>query len=70
MLRQISSSRRLGGRFSIRILLPVALVTAVAIGLAAFSLFWAVRQSDEVSVERQLRTTQRTIGALVEELAQ
>jgi diguanylate cyclase (GGDEF)-like protein len=70
VLRQISSSQRLGGRFSTRILLPVALVTTVAIGLAAFSLFWAVRQSDEVSVERQLRTTQRTIGALVEELAQ
>lgn len=45
-------------------------MTAAAIVLAAFSLFWAVRQSDEVSVERQLRTTQRTIGALVEELAQ
>lgn len=42
----------------------------VAIALAAFSLFWAVRQSDEISVSRQVRTTERTIRALVGELAQ
>lgn len=70
MLRQISSGRRLSSRFSIRILLPVGVVTAAAIALAGFSLFWAVKQSDDVSVERQLRTTQRTIRALVDELAQ
>ncbi len=70
MLRQLSSSKRFGGRFSTRILLPVVLVTAASIALAGFSLFWALRQSDEVSVARQLRTAERNIQALIDELAQ
>ncbi|WP_230532363.1 putative bifunctional diguanylate cyclase/phosphodiesterase [Microvirga roseola] len=50
-------------------MLPVASITLTAIAIAAFALIWAVRQSDEVSVERQLRTTERSIQAIVGELA-
>ncbi|MFC4173176.1 putative bifunctional diguanylate cyclase/phosphodiesterase [Microvirga sp. GCM10011540] len=70
MLRQVYSTTRPGWRSPTRILLPVGLVTLVAIVLAAFSLFWAVRQSNDVSVERQIRTTERSIQAVVSELAQ
>jgi hypothetical protein len=66
----MSSSKRFDGRFSTRILLPVVLVTAASIALAGFSLFWGLRQSDEVSVTRRLRTAERNIQALIDELAQ
>ncbi|PVE22853.1 bifunctional diguanylate cyclase/phosphodiesterase [Microvirga sp. KLBC 81] len=52
-----------------RVLLPVAASTAAALALAALALLWAVRQSDEISTERQQRTTERSIRAIVGELA-
>jgi diguanylate cyclase (GGDEF)-like protein len=68
-LRNISSLDQLNWRFSMRVLLPVALSTTFALGLAALALVWAVRQSDEISVERQQRMTERSIRAVVAELA-
>jgi diguanylate cyclase (GGDEF)-like protein len=70
VLRQSYSSAFSNWRFSTRILLPVAAVTFAALSLAAFSIFWAVRESNDISVERQLKTTDRTIRAIVGELAQ
>jgi len=70
VLRQASSSVRPGWRFSIRILLPVTIVTVTALALAAFSIYWAVRQSNDVSVERQVRMTERSVQAILGELAQ
>lgn len=52
-----------------RVLLPAAASTAAALALAALALLWAVRQSDEISMERQQRTTERSIRAIVGELA-
>ena len=59
-----------GRSFRTRVVLPVAAVTAACLALAAFALFWAVRQSNDLSVERQLRTTERHIRAIVGDLAQ
>lgn len=52
-----------------RVLLPVAASAATALALAGFTLVWAARQSDAISVERQLRTTERSVRAVVGELA-
>jgi diguanylate cyclase (GGDEF)-like protein len=68
-LRKTSSLDQLNWRFSMRVLLPVAVSTALALALAALALIWAVRQSDELSMERQQRTTERSIRAVVDELA-
>ncbi|MCG7391963.1 EAL domain-containing protein [Microvirga sp. ACRRW] len=52
-----------------RVLLPVALSTAAALALAALALAWSVRQSDEFSIQRQQRMTERSIRAVLGELA-
>jgi diguanylate cyclase (GGDEF)-like protein len=70
VLRQFYLTAFPAWHFSTRILLPVVLVTIAALALAAFAIFWAVHQSNDVSVARQLRTTERTIRAIVGELAQ
>ena len=44
-------------------------VTLVAVALAALGLYWATSSSDHVSVERQIRTTQRAIEDRVARLA-
>jgi diguanylate cyclase (GGDEF)-like protein len=48
----------------------VSVVTLAALLLTGFALFWATRESNAVSVERQLRTTERSIRAIVGELSQ
>ncbi|WP_243368006.1 putative bifunctional diguanylate cyclase/phosphodiesterase [Microvirga solisilvae] len=52
-----------------RIALAVSLVTLIALILTGFALYWASRESNSVSIERQLRTTERSIRAIVNELA-
>lgn len=52
-----------------RVLLPVAASTAAALALAALALLWAVQHSDTISVERQQRTTERSIRTVVGDLA-
>ncbi|MFC4173470.1 CHASE4 domain-containing protein [Microvirga sp. GCM10011540] len=66
----LSSTRYPDRQFRSRVVLPVTAVTVASLALAAFALFWAVRQSNDLSVERQLRTTERHIRAIVGELAQ
>jgi len=70
MQTQISSAEQQKRRLFTRILLPVATVTILAIALAGLSLLWAVQKSDDVSVGRQLRTTEHSIRAVIGELAQ
>jgi diguanylate cyclase (GGDEF)-like protein len=56
-------------RFGRTILLPMVAVTIAAVLLASFGLFWATSRSDAVSVERQIRTTQRAIDDSLARLA-
>ena len=65
-----SSTGHLSRQFRAKVVLPVAAVTCAGLALAGFALFWAVRQSNDLSVERQLRMTDRHIRAIVGELAQ
>ncbi len=51
-------------------LLPILLVTTFALLLSGFALYWSVAQSNTISVERQLKSTERYIRAAVDELAQ
>lgn len=69
MLRKVSSLDQLNWRFTMRVLLPVVASATAALALSALALVWAVRQSDELSVERQERMTERSIRASVGELA-
>jgi diguanylate cyclase (GGDEF)-like protein len=51
------------------VLLPVVLVTLMAVLLLAFALYWASTRSDSVSVERQIRATQLALSSSLDELA-
>ncbi len=51
-------------------LLPVLFVAIATLFLGAVSILWAVNKSNDVSAERQLRMTERSIRAMVQELAQ
>jgi len=53
-----------------RIALTVTLVTLAALLLTGVALYSASRESNAVSIERQLRTTERSIRAIVGELSQ
>lgn len=68
-MRKVSSLDQLNWRFSMRVLLPVVASTAAALVLAALALFWAVQQSDAISMERQQRITERSIREVLGELA-
>jgi PAS domain S-box-containing protein len=57
-------------RFGSKIVVPMALATLGAIALALFGLFWATRQSDAASVERQIRTARHAIETSIDRLAQ
>jgi diguanylate cyclase (GGDEF)-like protein len=70
MLKIIPYVGRSGQSFIPGVLLPVLLVALATIALGTFSILWAVNKSNDVSAERQLRTTDRSIRAVVQELAQ
>jgi diguanylate cyclase (GGDEF)-like protein len=55
-------------RFSTGILLPIGGGALAAVALATIALFWAVYQSNSISVERQIRTTRHTINSRIDEL--
>ena len=69
-LQSIFSSERIAPLFARRVLLPATLVTVLALALGVFALYWAVDRSNNISVERQLKSTERYIRAIVGELAQ
>jgi diguanylate cyclase (GGDEF)-like protein len=69
-LRKTSETAQYIPEFRRNVLLPVTIVTILALGLAGFALYWTVLKSNVVSVERQLRTTERYVRAAVAELAQ
>lgn len=52
------------------VVLPVLFAAVTTLSLGAASILWAVHKSNEVAAERQLRTTDRSIRAAVQELAQ
>lgn len=56
-------------RFGAKVVIPMIAATLVATALAAFSLYWTASHSDSVSVERQIRTTQRTLDDSVARIA-
>jgi diguanylate cyclase (GGDEF)-like protein len=60
---------RVGIQFSSKILPLIALTVLTALTLAAFVMFWAVRQSDSAAVERQLQMTERSVQGIVRELS-
>ncbi len=70
MLKNILCFDRTGLPFLRGVLLPVVLVALTTLSLGALSILWAVNKSNDVSAERQLRTTDRSIRAVVQELAQ
>jgi sensor domain CHASE-containing protein len=63
-------SERIATTFAKRVLLPAVLVTTLALVLGVFALYWAADRSNNISVERQLKSTERSIRAIVGELAQ
>ena len=69
-MQSIFSSERIAPLFARRVLLPATLVTVLALALGVFALYWAVDRSNNISVERQLKSTERYIRAIVGELAQ
>jgi sensor domain CHASE-containing protein len=52
------------------VLLPVVLVAFATLSMGAGAVFWAADRSNDISAERQLRTTEASIRAAVQELAQ
>ncbi len=66
---KVFSNSWAGPRLSNKVLPLIALITLVALGLAAFALFWAVRQSDEAAVQRQLQMTERSVQGILRELS-
>jgi diguanylate cyclase (GGDEF)-like protein len=66
----ILSIRRAGLPFVRGVVLPVLLVAMATLSLGAASILWAVKKSNDVSAERQLRMMDRSIRAVVHELAQ
>ncbi|MDF2970533.1 MAG: hypothetical protein K0R61_983 [Microvirga sp.] len=52
------------------VLLPVVLVAFATLSMGAGAILWAVDRSNDISAERQLRTTEASIRAAVQELAQ
>ncbi len=52
------------------VVLPVVLVALTTLSMGTAAILWAVDKSNDVSAERQLRTTDSSIRAVVQELAQ
>src|SRR5438045_8973764 len=63
-----------GGRAPVRLssqLSRTAFVMLIAVAVVSIAgLYWSTRQSDEVSVERQVRVTRHSINIALDELAQ
>ncbi|MBB3018943.1 diguanylate cyclase (GGDEF)-like protein [Microvirga lupini] len=69
-MRKESVSIRLAGpQVSGKALPLIALITLTGLSLAAFAVFWAVRQSDAAAIERQLQMTERSVRGIVRELS-
>lgn len=70
MLSIFLSSTRAERPFIRGVLLPVVLVAFTTLAMGAGAILWAVDRSNDISAERQLRTTEASIRAAVQELAQ
>lgn len=69
MLSSLLSFKRAEWPFIRSVLLPVALVALTTLSMGAIAILWAVNKSNDISAERQLRTTEASIRAAVQELA-
>jgi diguanylate cyclase (GGDEF)-like protein len=56
-------------QFSGQINLVMTTLLAIAMGLAALGVYWSTRQSDRISVERQVRMAEQAIQNSVDDLA-
>lgn len=65
----VLSIHRAGPSFARSVVLPVLFVAVATLSLGAASILWAVNKSNDVSAERQLRVMERSIRAVVQELA-
>ncbi|MEE1656169.1 EAL domain-containing protein [Microvirga sp. CF3062] len=70
MLSHFLSFDRAERPFIRGVLLPVVLVAFTTLAMGAGAILWAVDRSNDISAERQLRTTEASIRAAVQELAQ
>ena len=70
MLSNFLSSDRAEWPFLRGVLLPVVLAAFTTLSMGAGAILWAVDKSNDISAERQLRTTEASIRAAVQELAQ
>lgn len=68
-MSRIVAAEQKNWSFASRVLLPVIAVTLSAVLLVAGGMIWTTRQSDAVSVERQIRSVRREIDASVDQLA-
>jgi diguanylate cyclase (GGDEF)-like protein len=56
-------------QFSGQINLVMASLLVIAVGLAALGIYWSTRQSDRISVERQVRMAEQAIQISIDDLA-
>ena len=74
MPTELSLSVLYGSRAPVRLssqLSRTAFVMLLAVAVVSIAgLYWSTRQSDEVSVERQVRVTRHSINIALDELAQ
>lgn len=70
MSRTVSPTPRPTWRFSTKVLLPVGAITLLIASLGGLALFEAVRESDNIAVERQVQTARRAINTFIDGLLQ
>ncbi|MBM1172790.1 putative bifunctional diguanylate cyclase/phosphodiesterase [Microvirga arabica] len=69
MRNEAFSINRAGLKVSGKALPLIAVITLIALGLAALAVYWAVRQSDAAAIDRQLQMTERSVRGILRELS-
>ncbi|MFC1456813.1 putative bifunctional diguanylate cyclase/phosphodiesterase [Microvirga arabica] len=69
MRNEAFSINRAGLKVSGKALPLIAVITLIALGLAALAVYWAVRQSDAAAIDRQLQMTERSVQGILRELS-
>lgn len=60
---------RMEQSFNHRILVPIIVATLCAVLATAFGLYWATSRSDQISIDRQVRETERAVSNSIDALA-
>ena len=66
MLTRVSRQHKL---FSATLIVAIVTIIATALALACSGVYWATYESDEVSVERQVRAAHEAMESTIDELA-